>query len=316
MSKNKYLYIFNYDYNERELCKLESKYIFKDKEENKFLFSDFTIEPSYSAFIKKRLEIISFSESYNTLIKNIRTENINIEGFKVEYVVLADDTTEYKTRLEKIREIGHCIEGEAKYKNPTLTYGLCYLNSIWYFGELKTNNFDWHEHKKKPKSFSNSISISIAKSLVNIASKANKSTSLLDACCGVGTILLEACFAGNTIEGCDINGKTCDNARENLLHFNYSAIVHHSDIKNITDKYDAIIIDLPYNLFTKVSEDTNFHIIESTSKLTNRLIIVSTSDITPLINNAGFKVTDYCIVTKKGKKNFSRKIWVCEKSEY
>ena len=133
MPKN-HLYIFNYDFNENDLCKLESKYIFNDLEQDKLLFSNVKIEPSISAFIKKRLDIISFSDDYNLLIKAIKNENIHCENFKVEYIVLSDDVTEYKERLQKLREIGHSIEGEAKYTNPTVVYGLCQHQNTWYFG--------------------------------------------------------------------------------------------------------------------------------------------------------------------------------------
>jgi len=313
MRKQKYIYSFNYDHTENDLCKLESKHIFNEEEENKLLFSDVKVDPSCSAFIKKRLDIISSSNDYTTLIADIKNKTICIERFKIEYLVLDGDITEYNIRLQKLRDIGFSIEGEADYYTPTTFYALCHYEGIWYFGELINNSFDWHEHKQKPYSFSNSISIGIGKALVNIAAQAGKEKKLLDACCGVGTILLEACFAGYTIEGCDINEKTCNYARENLTHFNYIAPIHHSDIKDVTSKYEAAIIDLPYNLFTKVSDDTHAHIIESTVKLTNRLVIVSTTDITNLINHAGFTVVDYCSVSKRGKKTFSRKIWVCEK---
>jgi len=314
MQMNKYIYSFNCDITERELCTLESKYIFNKEEKNKLLFSDIKVEPSSSAFIRSRLDIISFSEDYSTLINEIKKENIHIEGFKIEYLVFDGDTTEYSDRLRKLRDIGFSIEGDTDYYNPTTTYALCYYESVWYFGVLIKNNIAWHKHKQKPCSFSNSISINIAKALVNIAAKANKEKKLLDACCGVGTIMLEACFAGNNIEGCDINEKTCKNARENLSHFDYTANIYHSDIKDISKSYEAAIIDLPYNLFTSATDNDIVHIIESTAEITDRLVIVSTSDITNLISNIGFRISDYCSVSKRGKVNFAREIWVCEKN--
>ena len=276
MHKHNHIYSFNYDFNENTLCKLESKHVFNQEEKDKLLFSNLKIEPSSSAFIKKRFDIISSSEDYDALIRQVKNENICIERFKVEYLVLHGDSTEYADRLQKMRDIGLSIHGEPDYTDPILIYSLCFYNGIWYFGTLVKNSFDWHNHKEKPNSFSNSITMSIGKSLVNIATKANKETKLLDACCGVGTILLEGCFSGFNITGSDINEKTCNYARENLLHFNYTANIHHSDIKDISEKYEAVIIDLPYNLFTKVSDSTNLHIIEAASKITNRLVIVST----------------------------------------
>ena len=314
MQTNKYLYCFNYDHFESELCKLESRYIFNKEEKNKLLFSDIKAEPSSSAFIKNRLDIILFSEDYSALINEIKKESICIEGFKVEYLVFEGDTTEYAERLKKLKDIGYSIEGIPDYYSPTITYALCYYEDIWYFGILIKNNFAWHKHKQKPNSYSNSISISIAKALVNIAAKANKKKKLLDACCGVGTIMLEACFAGNNIEGCDINGKICKGARENLSHFNYTANIYHSDIKDISLRYEAAIIDLPYNLYSSATDNDLLHIIESAAEITDRLVIVSTSDITNLIGNTGFRISDYCSVSKRGKTNFARKIWVCEKN--
>jgi len=312
---NKHIYTYRYDNTESELCKLESKYILNKEEKDRLLLSDIKIAPSSSAFIKNRLDVISFSEDYSTLIKEIKKEKICIEGFKVEYLVFDGDATEYGERLKKLKDIGYSIEGNPDYYNPTITYGLCYCEGIWCFGILIKNHFAWHKHKQKPCSYSNSIGANIAKALVNIAAKSNKETTLLDACCGVGTIMLEACFAGNNIEGCEMNWKICRDARKNLAHFNYTANVYRSDIKDISKKYDAAIIDLPYNLFSDATDNDILHIVVSTAAIADRLIIVSISDITNLINNIGFKISDYCSVSKRGKKTFARKIWVCERNE-
>ena len=72
------------------------------------------------------------------------------------------------------------------------------------------------------------------------------------------------------------------------------------------------LLTLPYNLLSYATDSDIVHIIESTAKITDRLVIVSTSDITNLINNIGFRILDYCSVSKSGKANFTRKIWVCE----
>ncbi|RXQ90403.1 SAM-dependent methyltransferase [Ancylomarina salipaludis] len=315
MQTNNYIYAFIYDNTESELCKLESRCLFNKEEKNKLLFSDVKVEPSSSAFIRKRLDVKLVSEDYASLISQIKKEKLCVEGFKVEYLVLHGDTTAYASRLEKLRDIGYSIDGNPDYYKPIITYALCYYKGTWFFGTLLKNDFAWEKHNKKTYSYSNSININIAKALVNIAAKSNKENKLLDACCGVGTIMLEACFAGNKIEGCDINWKVCRQARENLSHFNYTTNVYRSDIKDIDNRYDASIIDLPYNLFSCADDNTISHIIESAAEITDRLVIVSISDIANLINKAGLKLSDYCSVSKKGKANFARKIWLCEKKE-
>ena len=152
----------------------------------------------------------------------------------------------------------------------------------------------------------------VAKALVSIASKGNQSKRLLDACCGVGTIMLEACFLGFTIDGCDINWRAVKHTRENLEHYAYVAEVHRSDIKNLTKCFDAVIIDLPYNIYTYSDDTISRNIIQSSANLSDRVIIVSVSDMASIISGAGLNIIDYCTVGKRGKSNFERRIWVCE----
>lgn len=313
MQASKYIYTYIYDNHESELCKLESKYLFNQDEKDKLLISDIKIEPSCSAFIRKRVDVLLQSEDYLELIEKIKNKKISVDDFKVEYVVLNGDKTKYKDRLDKLRDVGYNINGMPEYYKPKITYAICYHEGSWYFGTLLKNDFAWEKHNKKPFSYSNSININIAKTLVILAAQNNKETKLLDACCGVGTIMLEACFAGYNIEGSDINWKVCRQARQNLAHFNYDTTVYRSDIKDIENRYDAAIIDLPYNLFSYADENTISHIIQSSTKLTDRLVIVSTTDISEIVHNADMSITDHCSVRKKEKANFARRIWVCEK---
>ncbi len=312
MQETKYIYLFRYDTTESLLCKLESKYLFNKEEKNKQLFSDAKIEPSVSAFIKTRLDVILFSSDYERLIEQIKEENIRTDGFKVEYLILTGDTTRNTERLSKLRDVGYSIDTYPDYHNPTIIYGLCSYGGVWYFGTIRKNNCEWQQHKQKPYTYSNSIKQNIAKALVNIAAGSIQNVKLLDACCGAGTIMLEACFAKYDIEGCDISWKTCKNARANLSHFNYTAHVHFSDIKDIVGQYDAAIIDLPYNLYSPATDDDILNIIKATAKISDRLVIVSTANIEDKIQNTGLMLLDYCKVSKPGKSNFTRNIWVCE----
>lgn len=312
-SKFKYIYSFNYDRHNVELCKLESRQLFEEEVNNKLLFSNDKVDPSISPFIKSRLKIVLSSEKYSELLTKIEKENIHIEEFKVEYLILQGDKSSYQERLNKLRDIGYRIEGDPNYTSPKIIYSVSKYRDVWYFGILNKKNIDWLKHKKKPYSFSNSLNMDIAKSLVSIASKGDKSKKLLDACCGFGTVMLEACYAGFNIEGCDINWKATKHTRLNLAHFNYTANVYRSDVKDLTKKYDAIIIDLPYNLYAYSDDLIISNIIESATTLATRIVIVSITDITELLINSGFGISDFCNVGKSGKNIFTRKIWICEK---
>lgn len=308
-----YIYAFKYDYHHQELSYLESRQLFGHVHTDNLLFSEKVIDPSSSAFIKSRLTIEQIAATYSELVKQIATRGIVKEGFKVEYLTLSGDTTTYPERLEKLREIGHIITGEPDYDKPTIIYALAYHAGNWFFGELQKHDADWQKHKQKPYSFSNSIGMNIGKTLVSLASKGNSTRRLLDACCGVGTVMLEACFSGVHITGCDINWKACKHTRDNLEHYDYKAEVYCTDIKDLQMSFDAAIIDLPYNLYTYSDEIITLNIISSSAKIAPRLVIVSITDITAIIEESGLYVADYCTVEKRGKTKFTRNIWVCER---
>lgn len=313
MTRRNYLYSFNYDIHNSNLSKLVSRQLFNEDEKNKVLLSNKRVDLLISPFIKNRIEIITVSKSYSELIQKIKHEKIKIEAFNVEYVILEGDSTEFSNRKRKLRDVGFSIEGTPNFKTPTITYSICFYNNTWYFGILSKHKVDWYTHKKKPYSFSNSIGMDIAKTLISIATEENKSIKLLDVCCGVGTIMLEACASGFNIDGCDINPKRCEQTNKNLDFYGYSSIVYSSDIKNLNKKYDAAIIDLPYNMYSYSNDLATANIINSTAKLANRVIIVSIADIKSSIKNAGLVIQDYCTAEKRGKSGFVRNIWVCMK---
>jgi tRNA (guanine10-N2)-dimethyltransferase len=309
---HRFIYTFNYDYHYDALCKLESRQLWGTEEKNKLLISNIEVEPSISPFIKSRLDIMASSPDYSELLHGIQHKNIQKQGFTVEYIILDDDSTPKAERREKLKAIGYCIEGIPDFKNPSITYGLAYVEHFWYFGIIKKENRDWHTHRKKPHSFSNSIGMTIAKTLVSMASKGNKASQLLDGCCGVGTVLLEACISKFPITGCDISGKAYESTRKNLAFYNYSAPLYHSDISELKGPYDAAILDLPYNLYSRSNDTIAQGIIAAAARLTGRLVIVSISDIKSMISTSGLKITDFATVGKRGRSDFERKIWICE----
>ena len=312
MDKNNFIYTFSYNINESDVCKLESRQLFHQEEQHKVLMSDVKVEPSHSAFVKKRLDVLCVAESYDLLLQLLESESFVAEDFKVEYMSVYGDQTSYTEGLQMLSDVGARIQGLPCIQHPKVLFGLCHHDGRWYLGYLHKNNYKWKAHKLKPRSYSNSINIHLAKVLVNVATGGRTDRKLLDACCGVGTIMLEACFAQVAIEGCDINWRVCVQSRENLAHFNYKAEVMRSDIKDVSKHYDAAIIDLPYNLFSCADEAKHWHIISSAARVAPRVIIVSTSDISPLIDKEGLRLIDFCTVKKRGKKSFERKIWVCE----
>ena len=304
----KYIYVANYPPYEKELFKMEMKSLFKENIEGKYFLSNIWVNPSRSPFIKEVLKVIYTGDSIEEICNKINEEKLSYNDFKVVYVKAEEKNTTYEERLTSLREVGFAIQGEPNIHNPKVKIGVTKIGDKWYLGEYEKNDFEWHIHDKKPYSYSNSLGLRLARALVNIAGGNDFNIKMVDPCCGVGTVVIEGMSMGFNIKGFDINRQICSNARRNLEFFGYEDVVKGMDIKDIDEKFDVAIIDLPYGVFTPIKPNEQMDIINSARKIADKLILVTFEDMDEFVYNAGFEIIDRCSVAK-GK--FIRYISVC-----
>ncbi|MGL5869014.1 TRM11 family SAM-dependent methyltransferase [Clostridium chrysemydis] len=307
-NKEENLYILNYPENEEELCALECRVLFNKESKGKYLFSNYNFDASNSPFIKSALRIKIYKNSLEEVIEEIKEKNISYENFKVIYLRLEDCDISYKERLESVYKVGMAVNGIANIKNPSITLGLVKVQNYWLFGEFDKNNCLWHIHDKKPKSYSNSLSFRVAKSLINIGIGRDRNLKVIDPCCGVGTVILEGLFMGIDIEGVEIKPQIASDCKRNLEFFNYKDVITKGNIKDIEKVYDVSIIDIPYGVFTPTTKEEQELIINSARKISKKLILISFENMDEMLHQAGFKVVDSASFSKG---NFIRYISVC-----
>jgi tRNA G10 N-methylase Trm11 len=308
----KYIYIINYDKNEAPLAKLEIRSLLNQSVDSKIFSSPIGVNPSLSPFIKQRLEVIFCHTDMDQLILQVKSAQMNDEDFLIKYLEHHQEDLSFKDHRKVCKAIGMVMLGYPSFKDPKITFGLTYINDYWYFGILEENKGDWYLHKDKPRSYSSAINARIAKALVNIATKGDFNKRIIDPCCGVGTILIEALYSGYTITGMDINKKVVNDTLENLAYFNYTTEVSVGDIKDLDETYDVAIIDLPYNILSRFDETAQDKIIHHASRIAERMVFVSSSSIKDSLDRNKLKLVDYAEIKKIGKTKFKRCIWVCE----
>lgn len=307
-NKKECLYILNYPEGEEELCKLEMRRIFNVNIKNKYLFSECIINPSRSPFIKECIEIIYKKDSLEELIDCIVKDSLEFPEFKVNFIRLKKNEASYSERLSAMKEIGLSVKGNVDIHNAKTILGVIKIEGKWVFGIYRKNDCIWHNHDKKPHSYSNALSIRVARALVNIAVGKNINKKVIDPCSGVGTVVIEGLSMGVDITGYEINPQIARNAKENLKALNYDIKIVKGDMNNIDNKYDVSIIDLPYGLFTKTTRGEQINIIKKSRDISKEAVIISSENMDEVIENEGFKIIDRGYVTKN---NFKRYITVC-----
>lgn len=307
-----YLYHINYQAFEEPLCRLEQRAVFNIEDETKTFESNIVFDPSNSAFIKSRMAEDIVADSFEELLKHVEKKAIDSEDFLIMYMVYSKDDPSYTKRKDLCKQVGLLFKGFPNFKTPSVIYGITHFKNKWLFGQVLLNNGLWRHHDKKPYSYSSSLGIHLAKSLPNIGSKGQLDKSMVDPCCGVGTVLLEAAFAGYNIEGRELIEKVAKSAQKNMLHFGYDVQVNLGDIKDINKKYDVALVDLPYGISTKISEEEQEDIIRNACRIGKRVVVVSTKDIRPLITDMNMTLVDECSVSKNYDHIFHRYVWVIE----
>ena len=308
VNNTRYFYTINYTKFEESLCKMEMKYLFNIVSEAKHFYTDIYVDPSRSPYIKQCLTIMYNSSSLNDLVTQITNDNLFYEKFKVFYINNDNEDIGFHERRSIENTIGLNILGEAEMTSPEILLGVTNINGNWLLGKYEKNNSQWQSHNKKPNSYSNALNIKVSRAIVNIAVSNNLKCSVVDPCCGIGTILIEAISQGIHIKGYEINAFIGGNAKKNLDYFGYEDVITIADMNTITDKFDVAIVDLPYGLFSQVTLKQQLSIINKTRIIANRMIIITLEDMEQHILLAGFNIVDRCHVLKG---TFKRYITIC-----
>lgn len=303
-----YLYVIKYPDQERELCLLEMKSLFGEELTHTYLFSSRDIDSSRSPYIKVRITLLHTASSLEELVQILVDEKITCNDFKFERFKVEEGQLGYATWIESVTELGKVIQGEVDMKNPSVQFGLTLIDGLWIFGTYEKNENPWEQHNLKPYTNSNSLDTRVARALVNIAVGQQLQTRLVDPCCGIGTVVLEALSLHIPVTGYEISWIITEQAKKNVSYLGYDNCITRMDIQEVTEKYDVAILDLPYGLFAHISHSQQQDIITAARRITEKLVILTFSDMDEDITSAGFSIVEQCTVNK-GK--FVRFVRVC-----
>jgi len=308
-SAAEYLYVVNSPSIEGDLCRLEMKRLFGLEPDGRHFFAANEVSPSRSPFIRHRLSVLYSAGSLAELAGLLEKNRVAFSRFRFFHFKTGEDGgLDYEEWISSVKILGQAIIGEADMENPLNCLGATAINGRWIFGEYGKNDKAWKWHDKKTHTNSHSLGLKTARALVNIAVGNDPSCRLVDPCCGVGTVVLEAASMNVDVVGYEINRSVADKARENLALFGYEGIVIPGDMHAITDRFDAAIVDIPYGLFTPVTAAEQRAIIGTARRIADRMVIITFENMDEMILEAGFEIVDRCSVIK-GK--FQRFIAVC-----
>lgn len=304
-----YLYILNRPSLEEEIARLEFSHLTGCDTDKGIGLCDVYIDSSRPAYVEACIEVYFIENDLDLLYKDIESMKYCMDKYRVRFLNTLVHV-DFDTRKGIERNISDIFEGCPDLKNPLDDFIMTYTGTQWIFGKLLWNTKNrWLIYHKKPYTFCSSLPARMARALVNIAARDNLSIKLIDPCCGMGTVVLEALDMGIDTYGCDINENVVQNANKNLVHFGFKPLLECRDATDIEGFFDVSIVDLPYGVLSTKGSDMYREIIQNLRRICSRAVILSGGDISSLIRNAGFEITGGCIVHKGG---LDRHIVVCK----
>lgn len=307
---NKYLYFYNYQTNEQDLCEMEFRSIFNEDMKTRYYLSDHDFDYQRSVFIRGKLEILCMSNHFYDILEDVKNRKMCYYDFKVIYLKNEITHVHYHETLEKCKQLASPIDGSINMQNPKIVFALTKLDEQWIFG-IYHSDMIWHDHLKKPHSYSHSLNLRDARTLVNLAIGNDYSLSVVDPCCGVGTVVLEALSMNVNVKGYDINKYVAYQARGNLEHFGYDPlVVERGNIHELDKHFDVAIMDIPYGVYSPCTLEEQIELLKSAYRISDKLVLVTHILMNKELEDIGYKIEDQCSI-KKGQ--FIRYITVCKR---
>jgi tRNA G10 N-methylase Trm11 len=310
---NKYIYTYVQHIDEVDLCQLEQRAFFGRNSLDNIIVSDVKVDPSRSPFMRERTNVLLEANSFDGLKQLAASMEIPAPTFTIQCLntINFGETARigHQKRRQYERELAMVMPAEPEIENADIVYSLITYDEMWYLGTFDVSVSVWRHHMNKPQNYSTALSTRVARAIANIAVPKVENVRVIDPCCGIGTVVIEALSMGIDIIGRDMSPMVCIGSRKNIEHFGYETTITKGPIQEVTDHYDVAIIDLPYNVFTSASKEQQHDIIHHAKRIADRVVIVTIESVDEVIEELGLAVIDRGIAKKQ---SFEREILVCE----
>ncbi|MGC9395127.1 MAG: TRM11 family SAM-dependent methyltransferase [Anaerolineae bacterium] len=238
-----------------------------------------------AAYVRTGLRRIAQAPTFADLLDVLRRTPLDLDDFRVDALYLSGRFP--VSQQEAIIAAADAIHCRANLAAPRHRLLLVAQRETFWIGEIQAEaTQSYAPHLRKPCHVSSSLEARVARALVNLV--VPPAGTLIDPCCGTGSILLEAAALGLPAYGADRNPKMVHMAQLNLLHFGYPPQVVSADARTWTQTAGALVTDLPYGRQLEPVEEDLPDILAQGARLAPLAVYVAGEDIVAQLTAAGY----------------------------
>ena len=271
--------------------------------------SERCVDVRRGAYLKSCSEVLFETTSLAELNANIRSIGLHADEFRVSVVKKPRNLKLNSMTLA--RDIGDAIGGRANLCQPRTTFLTVVTAEKMWFGQLLSESDSaWLAYNQRPYVTSSSLPARLARVLVNLV--AFPGNSLLDPCCGTGTIVMSAADSGIRAAGYDVNPRMVGATTKNLQHFGLSASVALGDARQIREQFDAIATDLPYGINLVKDNSQDIEILSNLRSCAPKAAFIDLRDLSKPLTDLGYQIE---VVLPVPKLSIVRRIFITSVAE-
>ena len=221
----------------------------------------------------------------------------NLDGFKLS---LINRSSAHINQAEHIIPLADAIPWYPDLSHPVHELVLLVTDHQWMLGRVISRNpYDYECHDQKPLRTSYSMPAQLARAMVNLLPADTR--TILDPCCGSGSLPIEANALGLSVSCGDLNPKMVTMTNSNLQHFGYEASAVCQDARVWQAPFDAVVTDLPYGIYNHTRQENKSvitGILENMSNITRVAVVVALQNLSEDLELAGFDTVEVFEVVK------------------
>jgi tRNA G10 N-methylase Trm11 len=238
---------------------------------------------------------IAHGATMEDLIARLVNQSFVADGFHIDVAIRSKQVS--VDSRKSIRAVADAIHGTPNLNHPQHRLLIIVSDRGFSLAEILVQaEYSYKKHDKKPFRTSSSLPSQLARALVNLVYPAQ---TILDPCCGTGSILLEACATGVNAYGIDRNTTMVGMTQRNLQYFGYEAVIQCKDALNCSQTAEAVVTDFPYGRFLVQDENNIKAILKQMTRLATLGVYVVDKDISAWLLEAGYRHVDVFRVPKR-----------------
>ena len=254
-----------------------------------------------AAYVKTGLRVVARADSFGALVDAVARVDFDADGFRID---VHDPSHRLGLTTQHVATaLADVIAFAPDLKHPTHRFVVVATADGVALGEvMSVADSAYRAHDAKPWTTSSSLDARFSRALVNLVPSAR---SILDPCCGAGSIVLEAASLGLDAFGVDWKPAMVGMTRENLAAFDARAVVQQADSRTHVQAADAIVTDLPYGNAIESDEAAVRAILEQGATLAPVAVYVASTEISEWLAAAGYDdIAVHSVVKRRGFTRF------------